>query len=336
MYTSIVVPLDGSDFGALALPLARMLACRSDASLHLVHVRESAPTYEEEQGDWPAREARECHARGQLDALATELATDTALRIEMHFLDGPAVPALQAYLATGLHDLVVMMTHGRGGISRFWLGNVADGLIRQASIPLLLLRHDNAWLRSPEEPLFRRVLVPLDGSPLAEAVLDRVLSLATPDVTVHVLLTVIVPPFPQDGSPADSITFTGQADPNEQQDAALVYLHRVAEDLRMADALVEVQVDHYSRNARGILDAAEAHRADLIALSTHGRGSVSRLVHGNVADKVVRGAQTPVFLYRPSLTQPSPGMAGQDVEAAIDARYHGDEYGLRRDARGAP
>ena len=240
MYTSIVVPLDGSEFGKRAIPVALALASRSEASVHFVHVHEhvarlqGGPTYDMRLDDEIAHELRD-----DLTALAVELARGTSLQVDTHFLDGPVVPTMQRYLRESQHDLVVMMTHGRGGISRAWLGSVADGLIRHASVPLLLLRQETAWLSEAREPLFRRVLVPLDGSALADSVLDHVVSLATTDVTVYVLLTVISPSIPVEYAGADIDTVSGRSHEELQREAALAYLGRVAGELRSSGALAE-------------------------------------------------------------------------------------------------
>jgi nucleotide-binding universal stress UspA family protein len=317
MHTSIVVPLDGSEFGNRALPIAVALAHRSDAALHLVHVREPVGLPEGGAADIARYDEQQDQLQRGLMVVAERLARDSSLRVDTALLEGPVVPSLQEYLAGGQHDLVVMMTHGHGGVSRMWLGNVADGLIRHVSTPLLLLRRNQNWLSDAEEPLFRRILIPLDGSPLAEAVLDRVLSLATPDVTVHVLLTVIVPPFPVAQPPGEIVTFTGRGDEALQRTAALRYLLAIAEELRATGALVEVHVEEHPGDAQGILDTATEQHADLIALSTHGRGSVSRLVYGSVADKVMRGATIPVLVYRPPHAESAPRTPGRQYHAGI-------------------
>lgn len=301
MYTSIVVPLDGSAFGNGALPVALTLASRSDAEVHLVHVSEPTLFSEGESAYEPHRSAHlQRNMRARVTTMAAQLTRRASLRVEAEFLDGQAVPTLQRYLENGRHDLVVMMTHGRGGLSRAWLGSVADGLIRRAPVPLLLLRQDTEWLRDAVEPLFRRVLIPLDGSLMAEEVLDHVFSLGTPEVTEYVILSVVAPHHQLDSGESGAETFSGRSQDEQQRDAAHHYLNRVAGDLRSSGALVTVRVEVHLHTAQGVLDAATEHHVDVIALSTHGRGSLSRLIHGSVADKILRGADVPVLAYRPT------------------------------------
>ena len=330
MYTSIVVPLDGSEFGKRAIPVALALASRSEAAVHLVHVQEhvalpqGAPMYD------TRLDHESAHAlRAGLTALAVELARGTTLQVDTHFLDGPVVPTMQRYLRESQHDLVVMMTHGRGGISRAWLGSVADGLIRHAPVPLLLLRQETAWLSEAREPLFRRILVPLDGSALADSVLDHIVSLATTDITVYVLLTVTSPYSPLEYAGADIDPLSGRSHEELQREAALAYLDSVADELRSSGALVEVLVESHHHAAHGILAVASEHTVDLIALSTHGRGSVGRLIHGSVADKVVRGATVPVLVYRPEPTSAEPSAYGRD--AVMDLPVSHSSHGVTVD-----
>ena len=307
MYESIIVPLDGSAFGKRALPAALVLARRSTAPVHIVHVHERS--YEETLGAYAGvgqgydprlyEELRQA-MRTDLIALAAQITRETSLPVDAEFLDGPVVPTLQRYLADRRPGLVVMMTHGRGGISRAWLGNVAVGLIHHSPVPILLIRSGAEWPGNLIEPLFRRVLVPLDGSAMAEEVLDHVISLGTSDATAYTLLTVVVlPPFLDSPDPG-ALSLSGRSDVERQRDAALAYLNTVAEGLRQRGAAqVDTLVAVRPRAAEGILDEAEAQQADLIALATHGRGAVGRFFLGSVADKVVRGASVPVLVYRP-------------------------------------
>jgi len=303
MYTSIVVPLDGSDFGMCALPVALTLARRSHARVHLVHVREPIASPE---GGPRVYDGLDRGLRADITAMATRLSREATLRVGAEFLEGPAVATIQRYVEEHDSDLLVMMTHGRGGLSRWWLGSVADGLMRHTSAPMLLLRQEAVWFVDASEPLFRRVLVPLDGSSVAGGVLDHVMSLATPDVTVFVLLMVVAPVFSIESPFTETLAFADPLDYDRQRAAALSYLEGVAEELRSGEALVEVLVMTHDRAAQAILDTANEQQVDLIALSTHGRGGLSRVMQGSVADKVVRGATVPVLVYRPSCPDPEP------------------------------
>lgn len=149
---------------------------------------------------------------------------------------------------------------------------------------------------------------------MADEVLDHVASLAMPGVTVYTLLTIVVPLANQDafhiGVRADSPNIA------RQRSVALKYLTGVATELRDSSARVEIRAERHQHAARGILDSANQQNVDMIAMSTHGSGSVSRLLHGSVADKVMRGATIPVLLYRPTRIRAKSVEAPRDHVAA--------------------
>ena len=78
-----------------------------------------------------------------------------------------------------------MATHGRGALGRFWLGSVADEMLRHVNVPLLLVRPDEEAVDLAHEPALGRVVVALDGTPLAEQILEPAVALAAlmPDAT---------------------------------------------------------------------------------------------------------------------------------------------------------
>lgn len=298
MYTFILVPFDGSAFGERALPIALALGQRSGARIELVHAHErnlypsGAPVY-----DPRLDEEFRTRMQKELESLADRLRKKTGLAITTRFLEGRVADALREYLASSGADLVVMTTHGYGGLSRAWLGSVADHLVRHSNVPILLVRP--GAIGASEEPLFRRILVPLDGSSVGEAALDHAVMLGTPGATEYLLLEVVVPrpiaayPYPTNLTAAD------EADLGRRQTEARAYLERVRTEFLSSGFATRCEVVAHRQVARGILEAARAYGTDLIALSTHGRGAVSRLLPGSVADKILRAATTPLLLYHP-------------------------------------
>jgi nucleotide-binding universal stress UspA family protein len=188
MYRSLLVPLDGSPFGEHALPLARAIACQAGATLHLVHVHViTVPISVDAIPIFDATLDAQDRAREQayLDDLARRLSIDGALRITTAVLDDPIADALQTYAAAHEIGLVVMTTHGRGAFSRFWLGSVADTLVRCAPMPILLLRPQEKRPNLAQLPEIKHILVPLDGSALAEGILPSATALGALTGAVH-------------------------------------------------------------------------------------------------------------------------------------------------------
>lgn len=135
------------------------------------------------------------------------------------------------------------------------------------------------------------VLVPLDGSPLAEAALPKALALleGSPEATLVLLRA------------AEAPTLSG-VDPTEAQiaavDEASKYLEKVAGQLR-ARGIANVKTSvWYGAPAPAIVEAAEVGRVDYIVMSTHGRSGLGRLILGSVAESVLRGTRIPILLVR--------------------------------------
>ena len=144
------------------------------------------------------------------------------------------------------------------------------------------------------QPVFRRVLVPVDGSALAEAILPFVQALAAPLRLEVVLLSVVprIPPQLVEGAP--EVVVDNMERLREETDA---YVTALAGRVRAGglSVLTDVRIGDIPAQ---ILDAADTWEADLIAMTTHGRSGLSRLAFGSVAEEVLRHARVPVFIKR--------------------------------------
>lgn len=299
MYRTLLVPLDGSPFGEQALPLAAEIARRARAALHLVHVHTVAlPIYVEGLAvvDPELHSRAREHERSYLEQIARRLTEELDQPITIAVLNGPVAPALIRYAETHHIDLAIMTTHGRGGLARAWLGSTADSLIHHSALPLLLLR-PSAEPATPRLPTLERMLIPLDGSPLAEQILTPALALGTL-LGARYTLAQVIEPFEFHGlTPGIDREAVERAVMQERLSAASAYLQRVAETLRAEGHTVAIETLEAHRPAVALIEALDNH--DLIALATHGSGGLTRLLLGSVADKIVRGAERPILLYRP-------------------------------------
>jgi nucleotide-binding universal stress UspA family protein len=313
MIRSILVPLDGSAFGEHALPLALSVARRAGAALQLVHVHvPPAPLYSEGlvpyEKVWDAKFVEQ--SRKYLDDASRRLAgVSTSVRVEPVLMEGAVPEAVLERVKSTAVDLVVMTTHGRGALARAWLGSIADELVRRLTIPLLLVRPNEAAVNLKAEPVLRRLLVPLDGSELAERILEPAVALGTLMDAEYRLLRIVKPVVfggytpiePGMGSMIDP-TLVKELDNlhKDEERRAQAYLDQVAERLRGRSLRVQTHVVTADQVAAGILTEAQGTRTDAIALETHGRRGLPRLFLGSVADKVLRGAHVPILLQRPA------------------------------------
>ncbi|MEP6905132.1 MAG: universal stress protein [Gemmatimonadales bacterium] len=308
MYQTILVPWDGSALSETAFTMAVPIARRHKARVQIVHVRQPpplvglAPMYDTrldgEQGD---------RVRTEEQALAERLSKDSGVVVDAEFLEGDILPTLVAYAERTGPDLVVMTTHGRGGLSRLWLGSITDAIVRALHIPILVTRGSTRDTTA-DGPVFPRVLVPLDGSVEAEAVFPAISALVTPDEATLALLRVVIPLSPSnaqlqiDPFTGPPNTFSIETDTAE----ASAYLANVAKSLGANGIRATTHVGTSQSVASAILNfASESPNAsgnafDLIVLTPHERPPINRLLLGSVTDKVLRGAEIPVLLlHRP-------------------------------------
>ncbi len=293
MSRRVTVPLDGSRFAEFAIPYARLLA-GPDAELDLVSVVEAPaavgfPGYEEVAGRM-LDEYYE-HLGERLRAAGV-----TARRTT---LSGAPGKQILGHVDKSESDLIVMATHGRGALSRIWLGSVADALVRRADVPLLLVRpHEEDAPSVQPAPSPRSLLVPLDGSDLAEKTLPALVDLGLVDgVELHLLRAVTFPHSVASPYLPHTLMEHGPMVEEERRQAE-TYLTEYSETLRARGINVKPAVRMADLLPRVILDQATDLGVDWIAMTSHGRGGVERMLLGSVADKVIRGASCPVLVVR--------------------------------------
>jgi len=184
-------------------------------------------------------------------------------------------------------DLVVMGTHGRGGMDRLLSGSVAEEVVRQAPCPVFtVLATDGTQPNTPID----RVLVPVDLSEQSTLVVDHAAALASAySAPIDLLHVVEEAAFPT-AYGMDPLS-PSQPDVQERAREALETLATEIDDL--GEPINAHVLAGYA--ARDIVDFAEEHAADLIVMATHGRTGLQRFLIGSVAEKVVRSAPCPVF-----------------------------------------
>jgi len=302
MFQNILVPLDGSRFAEHALPLATRLARSARARLHLALAHQPVPALvgvgEMTAVPGDLNEELKAQEAGYLSETAERVLREGVDSVEYHEAEGLAGPELSEE-AVRLHaDLIVMATHGRGGMMRFWLGSVADYLVRHLTTPVLLV-HPGRDEEQLDNPAIHGILVALDLSPDSEAILEPVTALAL--VTqAHVTLVHAVGGY--DRPEAAALPFPLPREPGlllEDQGEAQRRLDQLAARLRDRGLSVSARLVTGTGAAASLLETLQEYRYDLLALTTHGAGGVRRLLLGSVADKVIRRATKPVLVMRP-------------------------------------
>ena len=315
MLRSILVPLDGSTFGEHALPLALDLARKAKVTLHLIQVLLPPGSFAPETplpGDSllaeRLAEQQKAAQQNYLDAVERRLLAAGAPRVQTWLRDGDVPGMIRDQAEAIAADLIVMTTHGRGAFARFWLGSVTDELVRTSPVPLLLLHPGEGAPDLQKPPLLKHLLLPLDGSHLAEQIVEPALKLGALTEGDFTLVRVVRPAFPQVfavegvslGEMTEDAIKEAEAQNKNRRVEAEQYLNRVAEPLRERDLIVLTRVEMDDSPAATIL--RDTKTVDLVALATHGRKGLKRLFLGSVADKLIRGSQVPVMVYRPKET----------------------------------
>jgi len=292
--------LDGSPLAEQALACAMTLGRGLPADLVLFRAV-SIPPDTREILDSAGLEAAalmeqlEVEANDYLGKVAGQL-QGAGLSIRQVVRQGPAAEAIVDYAEQKDIQQIVMATHGYTGISRWTHGSVAERVLQSASVPVLLVRAQEGELGASREPMScRRILVPLDGSAVAEQVLPSATSIAQAFGAGMVLFQV--PIVYVSGSLMGELylPFRGVLETAEQDVQA--YLDRVAYRLKEQGVNVSTAMQ-IGAVAESIIGHAEANRIDLIAMCTHGRTGLGRWTLGSVADRVLRASSMPVLLVR--------------------------------------
>jgi nucleotide-binding universal stress UspA family protein len=296
MFRNVLLPVDGSSFSEHAVPYALAIARRAQARIHVLLVHTSAAQYAAEFASFPLVEEWENEFRQKetryidrlvedmrkrgLDATAERQEGDVARRI----IERTKADA----------DLLVMATHGRGGLERAWLGSVTDEVVHHVRVPVLLVepRKDAT---PPDDPAVEHILVATDGSKAAAAATDEALRIARLfDARLTLLRVVSVPagltsPYIPHAALMDrEATERGR----EEAEAFLAEQAKVVSN----EIRVETRVELAYHPAHVILETAAELDCDLIALGTHRRARLARVFLGSVADKVVRASRLPVLI----------------------------------------
>lgn len=299
MFEKIVVPLDGSQLAEGALPLAAWLAGGFNSKLELLSVgsEEFVQAVNKPLRSRYGRFARSGPAaiiEKYLEAASRQVGfPDGRVTTELQFGNPPDVIVDEAEREQG--TLIVMTTHGRSGIGRYALGSVATKVIQTSKAPVLLRRAREG--EEPQPPVIKGIIVPLDGSELAERALPYAEALASAFRLDLTLLRVTPSWIPISAGMAEFQA--GEAVAQLEQEAAH-YLEALAARLRKGGVgRVFTKFVRMGDPADEILKLAKAEPECMIALSTHGRSGLKRWVLGSVTDRVANHSAMPVLVVRP-------------------------------------
>jgi nucleotide-binding universal stress UspA family protein len=283
MYGTVLLPYDGSEGAAEVLHHASELAHWADATVQVLYVadtaRDSVTVVRGRTVDALERRGEDVvdEAAKALDTLGIPYDTDV--------VQGNPAPTIVEYAERYDHDLIVMPTHGREGISRYLVGSVSEKVVRLSSVPVLTVR------MQPDEKLrfpYENILVPTDGSTAATHAADHVVDLAASlDATLHVLSVV------DDSALGPDVRSAVSGEETER--AATDAVETVASEAETRGVTNVVRHVERGTPAEVILDSIESNDVHAVGMGTTGRRGTDRILLGSVAERTVRSAPVPVL-----------------------------------------
>ncbi len=318
MYKTMLVPLDGSKLAEVVFNYAKELAGRLNIDPIFLHIcapdeAELLPMYRiyvEHSAEVVERESQE---------VQKEISTQRrkkVIKAKGEVVIGYPAEEILRYAEKNKTDLILMATHGRSGITRWAMGSVAEKVLQASKIPVLLVQAG-----IPEETIYDKlkkpsILVPLDGSKLAESVLPHVemiarqhgtevigvvlLRICEPESILSPVSYYLTPPSYPPKTPVKWDDYVKQETARFELNCTK-YLQEIAKRLTEAGLRVRIEV-RMGKPADEIVGYATKNPHSLLVMATHGRSGLTKWAYGSVTDKVLHGISIPILLVRPEST----------------------------------
>ncbi|HEV2580237.1 MAG TPA: universal stress protein [Ktedonobacteraceae bacterium] len=319
MFERILVPLDGSKASERAIPVAARIAHATGGTIVFVEVvlppiefgtYTADRTIPLKPGAFERREGAAAHYLTSIpETYAGELA---GIKTELDLSVGAASPEIYEAARLERIDLIVLCSHGETGLKRWAFGSIAQEAVRHSPAPVLVLNEHGIIPPVPEYAQPLRILVPLDGSPFAEAAIlpaaNLVAALSTsPHDELHLLRVVVLPTVYRK---MKSQVYHSDLMLDDIKRDAEKYMKSVAEHCEKDLAGFNLQVSTsvvvnpdvtgtIVREAAQARDVAQSTGYDLVAMATHGRSGLQRLMMGSVADHILGNTKHPLLIVRP-------------------------------------
>jgi nucleotide-binding universal stress UspA family protein len=277
MIKKIVVPLDGSKIAEVALPYAGEVGAKTGSDIILLTVLQSEETYELKEHYIYTKKIEELtkyyadkyNKNGRGKAIEVMTVTRT----------GNPAEGIIDYTSKSGFPLIIMASHGRSGIGRWAVGSVAEKVAKYSRWqPVMLIRTKEAHSDTGNKRLLKKVLVPLDGSIESEAVIPPIMEIAH-SLQMEITFLQVIP-----GN-------------NHIHADAEAYLKRVCSRLKDKSVTVNYKVN-IGDTAENIIDLADEHAFDIVAMSTKDMNQDRLWIMGSVAQKVFLGGNTPLLLIK--------------------------------------
>jgi len=308
MFQHILIGLDGSLLAESILSYVSTIAKRVGADLTLlyaVHLTDEMQRDDSYKILQPAIQQNVTHAQTYLNQVVSRLTTN-GVNVQSRVMVGDAATEILRCARQDAIDLIALATHGRSGLQRWFYGSVAEKVLHTTPTPLLLIRPTEDHATAPTD--LTQIVVPLDGSPVAERALAVAEALTERAQVPLVLLRVVEILALGFGDPFGASPASYPQLLESLQEAAGGYVTEHATRLR-AQGFTVLTETPVGLPADKIVEYAHAHPGSLVVMATHGRTGVANVMLGSVARRVVQHGNTPTLIV-PALSAPSVGSAG--------------------------
>ncbi|MYA62626.1 MAG: universal stress protein [Dehalococcoidia bacterium] len=324
MFTKALVPLDGTEVSEGIIPFVTQFARGLDIGVVLATAVELDPLREgllnriaggltETPAADALRERIERDVKNRLEDLADRMALE-GIAAETSVRFGPVSDSVIAMAQDAGCDLIAMSTRGRGVVSSGLLGSVTYKIMHESPIPVLAITPERAGERWDTDYGVRQVIVPLDGSDLAEAALPYAAAIAG---RMNMKMTLVRAMSIDNIAYSEGYNLGNMLNEAEAEIEADARRYLISQARRLREEGLDVQTEILRGSASSEI-VAQARQTDhnMIALATHGRSGVNRLLMGSVAEAVVRASGDPVLVVRPSTAAtPDPAPSNAPVVA---------------------
>jgi nucleotide-binding universal stress UspA family protein len=301
MFTRILTPLDGSKTAEKVLPYARFVAEQLKLPIELLavvdivemttHISADRALHLDTMIEDSVRNSEQYLGR----VAGTFPGASTKCRVEK----GKAEQVIIETAAADGGTLITMATHGRSGINRWLVGSIAEKVLRGATNPLLVVRATEE-AKADNVATLKSIVMPLDGSELAESVLPTVAELAKTLKLEVVLFRAYSIPYSAYASAEGYYAVDYEELLKAMREEAVDYLEKKTEAVKKLGIANVSYVAKEGFAADEIISLSRKSPDNLIAMCTHGRSGVKRWVLGSVTETVVRHSADPVLVIRAS------------------------------------
>jgi len=284
VFQKIAVLLDGSTYAAQALPLAKVISKATGAQITLLSAVKNLSYAQPEQ-----LEDAESNREEYLKNIVADLRTQ-GYTADYSIYPGHIVDATQSLIEERGIDLIITTTRGRSRTQHWMTGGISAKLVRTIDKPVLLVHAPDQ--SNGDEPKIGCIIAALDGSIYSESVLPYARAWGKAFGSELILMSVpAMPEVENYRAPAEVVeTIRSKVVGNMNK-----FLEAVARSLREDGLSVRILVTG-SMPARTIVEVAEQEHADMILITSRGRGGLDLLMMGSVAQRVVQNTQNPVFM----------------------------------------